>query len=105
MLTGLASGLLVFTGLWHATEWLMDGRRRDTLRLIPVGIVYAVLGYLLATGSGGLVTVVLAIVLPAVGAILAFLNRDQFDVRTWVVWAFILIDVIIVAALIAALVT
>ena len=30
MYAGIAGGLLVFTGIWHATEWMMDGRRRDT---------------------------------------------------------------------------
>ena len=103
MLTGVASGLLVFTGLWHATEWLMDGRRRDTLRLIPFGIIYVVLGYLLATGGDGIVTIGLAIVLPTIGGALAFLNRDTFELRKWVTWTFIIIDVVIVAALILAL--
>lgn len=103
MLTGLASGLLVFTGIWHATEWLMDGRRRDTLRLIPFGIAYAVLGYLLATGVGGYVALGLAIVLPAVGAVLAFFNRDRFEIRKWVTWTFIIIDVVVVAALLLSL--
>lgn len=103
MLTGLASGLLVFTGIWHATEWLMDGRRRDTLRLIPFGIAYAVLGYLLAAGLGGYFALGLAIVLPAIGAVLAFLNRDRFEIRKWVTWTFIIIDVVIVAALLLSL--
>ena len=39
MWAGLAGGLLVFTGIWHATEFLMGGRTADTRRLIPVGIV------------------------------------------------------------------
>ena len=37
MFAGIAAALLVFTGIWHATEFLMDGRRQDTVRLIPVG--------------------------------------------------------------------
>lgn len=53
MYAGLAGGLLVFTGFWHVTEWLMDGRRRDTLLLVPAGLIYLVLGYLLVTITGG----------------------------------------------------
>jgi hypothetical protein len=34
MYAGIAGGLLVFTGIWHATEWMMDGRRRDTWALV-----------------------------------------------------------------------
>ena len=104
MLTGLASGLLVFTGIWHAKEWLMDGRRPDTLRLIPIGLIYVVLGYLLAAASGGLIVTILAIALPALGGAVAFVNRNSFHIRSWVTWAFILMDIMIVVALILTLV-
>ena len=53
MYAGLAGGLLVFTGFWHVTEWPIDGRRRDTLLLVPAGLIYLVLGYLLVTITGG----------------------------------------------------
>ena len=103
MATGIAGALLVFTGIWHATEWMMDGGRRDTWRLVPVGIVYAALGYLLVTGAGGIVVPIVALVLAALGGTVAFTQRNQFAVRKWVTWTFIIIDVIIVGALALAL--
>ena len=36
---GAAGSLLVFTGIWHAFEWAMHGRNRDTARLVPVGVL------------------------------------------------------------------
>ncbi|MEM8979581.1 MAG: hypothetical protein AAGD04_08860 [Pseudomonadota bacterium] len=99
MTTGLAGALLVFTGIWHATEWLMDGRRRDTMRLIPVGILYAVLGYLIVTVTGGSLVLIAALVLTFVGMCAAFFLRKSSEVRAWVTWSFILIDVVIVVAL------
>ena len=103
MYAGIAGGLLVFTGVWHATEWLMDGRRRDTLLLVPAGLIYLVLGYLLVTVSGGATTMIAAILLPALGGLYAFMNLGKTDVRPWVTRAFILLDVIIVLVLILAM--
>lgn len=94
---------MVFTGIWHAVEWLMDGRRIDTLKLILPGVVYLVVGCLVVTGVGGAATLVAAVVLPAAGGAFAFLNRNKMDVRNWVVWAFVIIDAIIVLAALAAL--
>lgn len=103
MYTGIAGGLLVFTGVWHATEWLMDGRRRDTLLLIPAGLIYALLGYLLVTATGGTTTQIAALVIPALGGCFALINLGKLEVRKWVLLAFIIIDLIVVLALIAAL--
>ncbi len=103
MYAGIAGGLLVFTGVWHATEWMMDGRRRDTLVLIPVGLIYLLLGYLLVTLTGGTTTMIAALALPAIGAVFAFMNLGKADVRRWVVWIFILIDFAIVLLLTFAL--
>jgi hypothetical protein len=103
MYAGIAGGLLVFTGIWHATEWMMDGRRRDTWALVPVGLIYLILGYLLVTVFGGTTTQIVALLAAAFGGTIAFLRRDQFEVRKWVTWAFIVIDVIIVLALLAAI--
>lgn len=102
MSIGLAGALLVFTGVWHATEWLMDGRRPDTMRLIPVGFVYALLGCLLVMGVGGVITQIVALILVIAGGSVAFLRRDQFDVRKWVIWSFVVVDVIIALALLSA---
>ncbi len=105
MYAGIAGGLLVFTGLWHASEWMMDGRRRDTWRLVPVGLVYLLLGCLLVMGSGGMITQIVALVLTAAGASLAFTRRNQFEIRKWVTWTFIIVNVIIILCLIAALIS
>ena len=105
MYAGIAGGLLGFTGFWLSTEWLRDGRRRDTLMLVPAGLIYLLLGYLLVTVTGGTATVIAAIVLPALGGTFAFLNLGKMDVRRWVTWAFIAMDVIIVLALLVVLVS
>lgn len=103
MFAGIAGGLLVFTGFWHATEWMMDGRRRDTWRLVPVGVVYMVLGALIVMSIGGWVIQVAALLLAGAGGAVAFMRRDNFAIRKWVIWAFVLIDVLVVLALAAAL--
>ena len=103
MYAGIAGGLLVFTGLWHATEWMMDGRRRDTWALVPVGLVYLVLGCFLVTMLGGAITQIVALIAVAAGGSIAFMRRNQFEIRKWVTWSFIVIDVIIFVALVAAI--
>ncbi|NNK15900.1 MAG: hypothetical protein HKP51_03225 [Sulfitobacter sp.] len=103
MFTGIAGGLLVFTGIWHATEWIMDGRRRDTWQLVPVGLVYLLLGCLLVMGTGDIIVQIIALVLVAAGATAAYTRRNQFEIRKWVMVTFILVDVVIVLALVAAL--
>lgn len=105
MYAGLAGALLVFTGIWHATEFLMGGRNRDTLRLIPFGLVYLVLGVLIVTLTGGWIVQAIALVVAAVGMAGALATRHTAQVRGWVLWAFILIDVAIILALGAALLT
>ena len=100
---GLAGSLLVFTGVWHIFEWLMGGRNKDTLILIPFGAVYAFLGYLIVTFQGGSIPAIAALLLTSVGAVAAFSTRRGSQVRAWVLWAFIVFDVIIVAAIVAAL--
>jgi len=103
VLLGLAGSLLVFTGLWHAFEWMMGGRNKDTLRLIPFGIIYAVLGFLIVTFRGGQTVLIVALVITLIGLIGAFVTRKTAQVRPWVTWAFIIIDVIIIVALASAL--
>lgn len=103
MYAGIAGGLLVFTGIWHATEWMMDGRRRDTWALVPFGLVYLLLGCLVVTGRGGMIVQLVALAAAALGGSIAFLRRDQFEIRKWVTWVFVIVDVIIVLALLAAL--
>ena len=102
---GMAGSLLVFTGLWHATEWLMGGRNRDTLRLIPFGLLYLALGYLIVTFTGGTPVLAAALVLTAIGATGALMMRRSSQVRPWVIWVFIVTDVLIIAGLLAALIS
>lgn len=104
MYAGIAGGLLVFTGIWHATEWMMDGRRRDTWRLVPFGLIYLLLGILIVGGMGGAITQIVAAILAAFGGVAAFTIRDTAEVRKWVTWSFIVIDLVIVVALILALI-
>ena len=96
---GLAGALLVFTGFWHALEWLMGGRNKDTLRLIPFGIIYIVLGYLIVTFTGGNTVAIVALVVTAIGLIGALVTRKTAMVRPWVTWVFVIIDVVIIASL------
>lgn len=103
MYAGIAGGLLVFTGIWHATEWMMDGRRRETWALVPFGLIYLVLGYLLVTVTGGAIVQIIALAAVAVGGGVAFLRRDQFEIRKWVTWVFIIVDVMIALALLGVL--
>ncbi|MBF9042232.1 hypothetical protein HKCCE4037_02760 [Rhodobacterales bacterium HKCCE4037] len=103
MYAGIAAGLLVFTGVWHATEWMMDGRRRDTWLLVPFGAIYLLLGYLLVMGIGGMILQVAALAAVALGGSIAFLKRERLDIRRWVVWVFVAIDVLIALALVLAL--
>lgn len=103
MYAGIAGALLWMTGIWHATEFLMDGRRRDTLALIPVGIVYVILGYLIVNLIGGTPVHIVALVITAAGMTFAYLRRNQLDIRKWVTWAFIIIDIVIVLSLLVSL--
>lgn len=103
MTAGIAGALLVFTGCWHVFEWMMSSRNRDTLRLIPFGIVYLVLGWLIINIIGGWLTLVATIAIAGAGAALAFSVRNTADIRKWVLWVFIVIDVIIILAAVAAL--
>jgi len=96
---GLAGALLVFTGFWHALEWLMGGRNKDTLRLIPLGIIYIVLGYLIVTFTGGNTVAIVALVVTAIGLIGALVTRKTAQVRPWVTWVFVIIDIVIIASL------
>ncbi len=102
---GLAGSLLVFTGLWHMFEWMMGGRNSDTLRLIPFGIVYTILGVLIVTFTGGTLVLIIALAITAIGATAALVVRKTAQIRAWVLWAFVGIDAVIIAGLATALLT
>jgi hypothetical protein len=97
---GLAAALLVFTGIWHLTEFLMDRVSKDTRKLIPVGAVYLLLGVLIAMGIATSVTGVIALLAVLAGGVMAFRRRKAMDIRRWVIWALIVIDAIIAIAIV-----
>ena len=105
MTMGVAGALLVFAGLWRATEWAMSERNRDTARLVPVGLVYLVLGCLIVTLQ--YLPWVAWAALPVVAASLATAAamRHRSGIRRWVAWAFVAIDAAIIVSLLTALLT
>ena len=102
---GIAGAILVFTGFWHTFEWAMGGRNKDTLVLIPFGVAYLVLGYLIVTFTGGQLVPWIALLLVTLGLVAAMLTRKNTQVRSWVIWLFIFIDLIIAVWLLLALLT
>ena len=96
---GLAGALLVFIGLWQSLEWLMAGRHRDTLRLIPLGIVSLVLGVLIVTFTGGHVVLWLALLVTLFSLVTLLFSRKRSRVRGWVIVVFVVCDVLIVVGL------
>ncbi len=100
---GLAGSLLVFTGFWHAFEWMMGGRNRDTLALIPFGIAYIVLGYLIVTFTGGITVPIIALIIVIAGLSLGFMTRRVSKIRPWVLWIFIGLDILIALGLLIGL--
>ena len=72
MWAGLAGALLVFTGIWHATEFLMGGRTADTRRLIPIGILYLILGIMIVTMTGGWIVQLIALIVTSIFLVVAF---------------------------------
>jgi len=102
---GVAGSLLVFTGFWHTFEWAMGGRNKDTLVLIPFGVVYLVLGCLIVTFTGGQSVPWIAVLLVTLGLVVVLATRKNTQVRSWVIWLFIIIDLIIAVFLLLALLT
>ena len=103
MYAGIAGALLIFTGIWHSTEFIMGGRNKDTLQLIPAGIIYVILGFLIVTLTGGTIVQTIALILTVIGMIGGIIIRKTTTVRKWVLSTFILIDVVIVLSLSVAL--
>lgn len=89
---GIAAFLLVFLGVWNATEFLMDRRSTGARKLVPSGIVLLLLGILVAAGLAG--TALAAVALLAVLASLGYLvaNRRAINIRRWVLVALVLLE-------------
>lgn len=100
---GAAGSLLVFTGIWHAFEWAMHGRNRDTARLVPVGIVYALMGWFIVTGQFMPWVAWAALALTSLGILAAISMRRTAQFPKWVIWSFIGIDALIILGLAAGL--
>lgn len=105
MLMGAAVGLLVFAGLWRTFEWIVHGRTPGSTRLIPGGLIYLILGVLIALGTGGTITAWVALVVALASLIASFVTRNRSQVRHWVMWLLIIIDAAIVSSLFTALVS
>ncbi|MBO6724281.1 MAG: hypothetical protein JJ911_01290 [Rhizobiaceae bacterium] len=103
MLMGTAAGLFVLAGLWRSFEWIVHGRNSDSMRLIPGGVIYLILGLLIAFGLGGTIVGWAALVVAIASLVGSFLTRNRSQVRRWVMWALVLIDLAIVSSLIGAL--
>ncbi len=100
---GAAGSLLVFTGVWHAFEWAMHGRNRDTARLVPVGILYALMGWFIVTGQFMPWIAWMALVLTSIGLVAALSMRRTAAIPKWVLWSFIIVDALIIAGLLSGL--
>ena len=105
MLMGAATGLLVFAGFWRTFEWIVHGRNQGSVRLIPGGLIYLILGVLIALGTGGTITAWVALVVALASLIVSFVMRNRSQVRRWVMWLLIIIDAAIVSGLFTALVS
>ncbi|GHA51334.1 hypothetical protein GCM10008927_15850 [Amylibacter ulvae] len=103
MSAGIAGAVLIFVAIWHLTEWMMSHRDKDTLVLIPFGVLYAILGYLIVNLIGGKVVLAIALICVSIGMTAAITVRKTSSVRPWVMRAFILIDMVIITCLILAL--
>lgn len=104
MYAGIAAGLMVFAGLWRATEFMMDGRSEGAARLVPVGIAYLVLGCLIVATVGNSIVLWLSLLAVMTGLLGAYLSRGKASIRAWVIWAFILLDGAIIASIAMALI-
>jgi len=99
MYAGIAGALLIFTGIWHATEFMMGGKNKDTLQLVPAGIIYVILGCLIVTLTGGTIVQTSALILTVIGMSGGIYIRNTTSVRKWVLSTFILIDFMIILCL------
>jgi hypothetical protein len=94
----LAGRILVLTGILHCLGWLVSGWSFDTARLIPFGVVYAVLGCLLMLGHLRARYVALAVTL--IGATAASITMNTAAVALWFTGVLIAIDVVVLALLV-----
>jgi len=101
---GSSSFLLVFLGVWHATEFIMDRGSSGARKLIPTGILFLALGVLIALGLASplLAAVSLGAVLGSLGYLL--INRKGVDIRRWVLFASVAIQSVLVFVLVRYLI-
>ena len=102
MVAGLAAALLIFSGFWQMTEWLMGGRNRHTLWLIVTGVIYIALGVWLIATIGGVVAGGVSTLIVLAGGSLRLLWYRSLHIRHWVLVGIIGLDVIVLLALVGA---
>jgi len=81
----------------------MHGRNRDTARLVPVGVLNALMGWFIVTGQFMPWIAWTALVLTSVGMVAAYTMRRTAAFPKWVLWTFILIDACIILGLLSGL--
>ena len=63
------------------SEGLMSGRNKNSLRLIPIGILYTISGCLIVTVTGGQMGVIAALILTCLGLAAIFMTRSTSHLR------------------------
>ena len=97
----LAGQLLIASGILHCLAWIVSGWNDDTLRLIPIGIVYAALGAALMYHLPKVRY--LAFLLTLIGALGAYITMNSAQVAVWLTWLFIVIDLVVLALIAASI--
>ncbi len=98
---GLAGQLLIATGILHCLAWIVSGWSDDTMRLIPVGLVYAALGAALYFRIPKIRY--LAFLVTLIGVLVAYITMNGAQLAIWLSWLFIVIDLTVLAILAASI--
>lgn len=88
---GLATFLLVFTGIWMVTERFMDRTNGGGRRFALFGVGLLLLGVLSAIGLAGVLLGIAAMVLAAITAVLLVVWRGKGGLRGWVRWVWVVL--------------
>ncbi|MCY6383256.1 hypothetical protein [Hoeflea prorocentri] len=91
----LAGQLLVVSGLLHFLAWTIDGWSDETVRHIPFGAAYIVLGAALIYRIRWIRY--LAFIITLIGALSAYMTAGPFSASAWLTWLFIAFDLVILA--------
>ena len=95
----IAAILFIITALLHIAIPFIYGRGQDTIGIAVYGVIYLVIGGLLLTTAAGWVPFV-ALILTAIGAAAAFVQRNANQKLLTFTWIFIAIDAFIILLLV-----